>query len=131
MTSSQNRNIPLFPLMMQALPLPYYCNKNAFLCSVSPVNWYPLLNDTDMQSTLGMFPSKLLELYNKHFSKKRQRVRYRYNSSKHWLSQGLKDGIKTKNKPYIKYIKIPSVYNVISLAAYYGMLTRNTILTFD
>ena len=38
-------------------------NKNAFLCSITPVNWYPLLNDTDMQSTLGMFPSKLLELF--------------------------------------------------------------------
>ena len=74
-----------------------------------------------MQSAFGMFHSKLLELYNKHFPK--QRVRYRYNSRKPWLSQGLKDGIKTKNKLYIKYIKIPSVYNEIKYKNYRNKLS--------
>ena len=96
-------------------------NKNAFLGSISTVDWYPLLNDTDMQSAFGMFHSKLLELYNKHFPK--QRFRYRYNSRKPWLSQGLKDGIKTKNKLYIKYIKITSVYNEIKYKNYRNKLS--------
>ena len=77
-----------------------------------------------MHSAFGMFHSKLLELYNKHFPK--QKVRYGYNSRKPWLSQGLKDGIKTKNKLSMKYLRIRAVYNEIKYKNYRNKL--NSIL---
>ena len=56
----------------------------------------------------------------------KQKVRYGYNSRKHWLSQGLKDGIKAKNKLDMKYLRIWSVYNEITYKNYRNKL--NSIL---
>ena len=49
-------------------------NKNAFLCSISTVDCQTLYNDSDLHSAFGMFHSKLLELYNKHFPKTKGQV---------------------------------------------------------
>ena len=48
-------------------------------------------------------------MYNKLFPK--IRIKRKYNNKKPWLSEGLKNSIKQKNKLYIKCKKVNSARN--------------------
>ena len=55
-------------------------------------------------------------LYNEHFSKRR--VKTKYNNRKHWLSEGLKLFIHTKNKLYLTYVKQKCLRNEMMYKSY-------------
>ena len=74
-------------------------NKLAFQNAISAIDWQMIYSETDMQNAFSLFHSKLVELYHKHFPK--QKIAYKYNNRKPWLSQALKEGIKNKKINYI------------------------------
>ena len=86
-----------------------YKNRQRFYESISSVNWEALYSESDTQTAFGLFHSTLLKHFHKSFPK--QTVKIRYNNRKPWLTQGLKDSIRTKNKLYRKYSKVKSVAN--------------------
>ena len=61
-----------------------------------------------------------LRLYDANFPKRK--IELKYNNRKPWLSEGLKNSIKTKNKLYVKYVKIRSVYNEINYKTFRNKL---------
>ena len=92
------------------------------LNDISAIDWQMVYSETDMQNAFSLFHSKLVELYHKHFPK--QKITYKYNNRKHWISQALKEGIKNKNKLYSKYNRIKYVANEIKYKTYRNKLNR-------
>ena len=86
-------------------------NRLAFQNAISAIDWQMVYSVTDMQNGFSLFHSKLVELYHKHFPK--QKITYKYNNRKPWISEAPKEGIKNKNKLYLKYNRIKSVANEI------------------
>ena len=81
-------------------------NRQAFFNAISSFDWDEIYEETDMQTAYSLFHSKFLRLYNIHFPK--QKLKLKYNTRKLWLTRGLKDAIRKKNKLYKKYLKMPS-----------------------
>ena len=99
-------------------------NRQAFSNAIASFDWSEIYHETDMQKAYSLFHSNFLRLYNINFPK--QKLKLKYNTRKLWLTQGLKDAIKKKNKLYKKYIKMPSCYNESVYKSYRNKL--NTIL---
>ena len=59
-------------------------------------------NEIDTQNAFSQFHTVLRKIFNKHFPK--QKIRLQYHSRKLWLTQGLEDAIKRKNKLYRNYL---------------------------
>ena len=55
-----------------------------------------------------------------------KRIEMNYRNKRTWLTNGLKNSIKQKNKLYVKSIKSPTVHNINQYKAYKRML--NTVL---
>ena len=92
----------------------YCCNpekpiiqKQRFCESITSVNWEAIYSESDTQTAFGLFHSTLLKHFYKNFPK--QTVKIRYTNWKPWLTQGLKDSIRMKNKLYRKYLNVKSV----------------------
>ena len=110
-------------------------NRLAFQNAISAIDWQMVYSETDMQNAFSLFHSKLVELYHKHFPK--QKITYKHDNRKPWLSQALQEGIKNKNRLYLKYNRIKSVANEIKYKTYrkssivfWNLLKENTILTW-
>ena len=97
-------------------------NKHEFLCVLSTVDFNSIYSQTDTQEAFSMFHSMLLKLYNKHFPM--QKIKLKYNSRKPWLTQGLKDSIRVKNKLYGDYMKINSVAREMKYKTYRNKLNH-------
>ena len=76
-------------------------NKDNFCHAMSNISWDEISRATDTQQAFDTFHKHLVEMYNKHFPK--IRVKKKYNNRKPWLSEGLKNSIKQKNKLYLKF----------------------------
>ena len=76
----------------------------------------------DTQPAFSLFHQKLSILYDKHFPK--TRVKLKYNNKKPWLSDGLRNAIKQKNKLYIKSIRIRTAQNETRYKTYRNHLKR-------
>ena len=63
----------------------------------------------DTENAFNQFHNVLLKIFNRHFPK--QKVKLQYHSRKLWLTQGLKDAIKKKNKLCRNYLKLKTVHN--------------------
>ena len=96
--------------------------KQRFCESISSVNWEAIYSESDTQTALGLFHSTLLKHFYKNFPK--QTVKIRYNNRKPWLTQGLKDSIRMKNKLYRKYLKVKSVANEMNHKNYRNKLNQ-------
>ena len=81
-----------------------------------------MCHETDMQRAFSNFHSKFLSLYNIHFPKKK--IKSRYNSRKLWLTPGLKDAIKTKNRMYKVFLNVPSDCNESKYKIYRNKLNH-------
>ena len=79
-------------------------NKQAFFSELQNIDWSELCNSSETQSSFDLLHNQLSALHNKHFPKVRKKIRY--NNKKPWLSEGLRNSIKHKNKYYYKYQKI-------------------------
>ena len=86
-------------------------NKQAFCHAVSEIDWGPLYISGNAQESFTWFHSTLSKLFNKHFPK--QTLNKKYKTRKMRLTELLKDAIKTKNKLYLKSIKINIAVNEI------------------
>ena len=109
-------------------------NRLTFQNAISATDWQMVYSETDMQNAFSLFHSKLIELYDKHFPK--QKITYNYNDRKPCLSLALQEGMKNKNRLYLKYNRIKSLANEIKYKTYrknsivfWNLLKENTILT--
>ena len=78
------------------------------------------MNDT--QTAFSHLYNKLSNLQYKYFPKRR--IQLKYNYKKPWLSEGLRQAIKTKNKLYRKSVIIKSSYNESTYKRYRNKLRR-------
>ena len=83
-------------------------NKNKFVSELNDIEWEPLIDNHGAQSAFSTFYRKYTDIYNKHFPFKT--IKKHYNNKKPWLTLGLRNAIKHKNKLYSKYRKIKSAY---------------------
>ena len=97
-------------------------NKHNFDSAISTLDWKCIYDETDMQNAFTTFHGVLLKLYNTHFPK--QKVKYAYNTRKPWLSHGLREAIKKKNKLFLKYRKTNSVQNETNYKIYRNKLNH-------
>ena len=97
-------------------------NKHDFLCAMSNVDWSSIHSEMCTQGAFSLFHSTLVNHYNKHFPM--QKIKLKYNCRKPWLTQGLKDAIKVKNKLYKKYQKINAVAHEIAYKTYRNKLNH-------
>ena len=97
-----------------------YKNRQRFHQSISSIDWRSLYNESGTQTAFNLFHSTLLKHFHKHFPK--QTVKMRYANRKPWLTQGMKDSIKEKNKLYKKYLKISTVANETRYKTYRNKL---------
>ena len=91
-------------------------NKDNFCHAMSNISWDEISRATDTQQAFDTFHKHLVEMYNKHFPK--IRVKKKYNNRKPWLSEGLRNSIKQKNKLYLKFKKVSSALNDESYNCY-------------
>ena len=91
-------------------------NKDNFRHAMSNISWDEISRATDTQQAFDTFHKHLVKMYNKHFPK--IRVKKKYNNRKPWLSEGLKNSIKQKNKLYLKFKKVSSALNDESYKCY-------------
>ena len=84
-------------------------NRENFCLAMSNMRWDEISRATDTQQAFDKFHKHLIEMYNKHFPK--IRITRKYNNKKPWLSEGLKNSIKQKNKLYLKFKKVNSAHN--------------------
>ena len=97
-------------------------NKQAFRNALATLNWDEIYHETDMQMAFSRFHSVFLNLYNTHIPKRK--IKLKYNTRKLWLTQGLKSAIKTKNKMYKLFLKVPSAHNETRYKAYTNKLSH-------
>ena len=62
----------------------------------------------------------MLKHFNINFPK--QTVKVNYNNRKPWLTQGIKDSIKMKNKLYTRHLKVNTVANEVNYKSYRNKL---------
>ena len=79
-------------------------NKQDFLCAMSNVDWGAIYSVMNTQGAISLFHSVLVKLYNKYFPLRK--LKLIYHNRKPWLTQGLKDSIKAKNRLYRNYMKL-------------------------
>ena len=91
-------------------------NKRDFTQALAGVDFSQIYSVHGTQSSFDLFHGKLLTLLNKYFPK--VRMKKKYNNRKPWLSEGLRQSIKHKNKLYYNYRKIKSVHNEVVYKAY-------------
>ena len=91
-------------------------NKQKFREAISAVDWTEICNIPDTQNSFSHFHSVLISLQDKCFPD--IRIRKKYSNRKPWLSDGLRNSIRNKNKLYHKYKKIPSVKNESSYKSF-------------
>ena len=96
-------------------------NKENFCQAMSNISWDEISRSRDTQQAFDTFHKHLVEIYNKHFPK--IRIKRKYNNRKPWLSEGLKNSIKQKNKLYLKLTKITSALNAELYKSYKRKIT--------
>ena len=99
-----------------------YKNRQRFHESISSIDWGALYNEGDTQTAFSLFHSTLLKHFHRNFPK--QTVKMKYNNRKPWLTQGLKDSIKVKNKLYKKCLNVKTVANETIYKTYRNKLNH-------
>ena len=81
------------------------CQRNIqkFVDKVNMVNWKHVIDSTNVQEAYTLFHVKLSDIYDACFPLKK--VKKKYFTSKPWLTEALKESIRTKNKLYISRYK--------------------------
>ena len=68
-------------------------NRLAFSQAIQAIDWSNIYHMPDTQSAFTCFHETICKLCNKHFPK--QRIKINYNHGKPWLTEGLRQAIKT------------------------------------
>jgi hypothetical protein len=94
----------------------------AFSKKLSETNWNDVLTCQNGRDAFSKFYEKLLNMYNEYFPLKTFRKQYYFRKS--WLSEQMKQCIKTKNRLYIRSIKFPTEMNISNYKDYKRILNR-------
>ena len=97
-------------------------NRQNFTQSVAEIDWEEMYHIQHTQQAFSLLHQKLSNLYDEHFPKRR--VKLKYNNKKPWLSEGLRNAIKHKNKLYIKSIKTKCAHNETKYKTYRNNLKQ-------
>jgi len=95
-------------------------NINKFTTRLDNVDWSQILGNNSAQQAYTYFHNVITEHYDECFPVKK--IKSVYKTRKPWLTAGLKDCIKVKNKLYTRYLKYPSNYNRRIYKQYKGKL---------
>lgn len=97
-------------------------NIQKFKDKLSTIDWGNLIGNNGCQEAFSLFHSTFIRLYEECFPLKKIKISYRNRKS--WLSLGLKNSIKVKNKLYIHYIKYKTDENKKSYLEYKRILNK-------
>ena len=97
-------------------------NKQSFFTELTALDWNEMYMQNDTQAAFSRFHATFLKLYDKHFPKRK--ITEKYNNRKPWLSEGLKQSIRNKNKLYIHMLKMRTASNEIKYKRYRNKLTH-------
>ena len=97
-------------------------NSNLIKCReyLHTYDFHDILCNTDAKSAMSAFINELSVVYNKYFLIKT--CSKTYLCRKPWLTDGLKQSIRNKNKLYVKFIKDPSDVNEFNYKLYRNKL---------
>ena len=95
-------------------------NKQAFKEELALIDWTPIYSIQDTQEAFSTFHQRFCDLFNKHFPKRK--VKVKFNNHKPWLSDSLKRCIKHKNRLYYKSVKVRTAYNELMYTTYRNKL---------
>ena len=96
------------------------CNMQAFSRMISSIDWNFVLLCNNAIESFSAFYDKFVDCYNQCFPLKKFKVKYK--NRKPWLSIGLKESIKIKNKLYIQSVKNPIKSNIQHYKTYRNKL---------
>jgi hypothetical protein len=96
-------------------------NMNMWDKKVKEFNWNHILSISDCQSAFSYFHANIIAMFNECFPIKVNKSVY--SVRKKWLSYGLKNSIKLKNKLYLRYKRSPTTDNHLKYKVYKNKLT--------
>jgi len=97
-------------------------NINKFISKVSDANWCNVFESDNCQNAYTEFYTQFKKHYDDSFPLKKLCINYRNRKS--WLTEGLKNSIKTKNKLYVKSLKEPTLSNIKRYKEYRNKLNH-------
>ena len=105
-----------------------YKNKQSFCSDLAKIDWNEIYSLMDAQLIFTRFHEIFLRLHNVNFPKRK--IKLKYNNRKPWLTEGLKQSIKNKNKSYMKSVKIRLAYNEMKYKTFRNKL-KHVLLTAE
>ena len=105
-----------------------YKNKQSFCSDLAKIDWNEIYSLMDAQLIFTRFHEIFFRLHNVNFPKRK--IKLKYNNRKPWLTEGLKQSIKNKNKLYMKSVKIRSAYNEMKYKTFRNKL-KHVLLTAE
>ena len=97
-------------------------NISKFKTKLQMTDWGPILATREPQSGYDLFKKEFSKAYDNAFPIKRIKVGYKNRLP--WLSQALKNSIKSKNKLYVAYKKQPLPDNLTKYKTYKSILDK-------
>ena len=95
-------------------------NIQKFVNQISMINWDDVLHCQDAQEAFTKLYNHITHCFNVCFPL--VKVKLNYRNRKQWLSTGLKESIKNKNKLYVKSVKFPTLFNINKYKEYRNKL---------
>ena len=97
-------------------------NKSKFATKINETEWEDVMTSNDCNTAFTLFHRKFLELFNTAFPLKTSFSKYHTRIP--WLTEGLKNSIKLKNKLYLKSLRTPSNRNITNYKIFKNTLSR-------
>jgi hypothetical protein len=97
-------------------------NKLRFRQDIANCDWQEIFTQHDTNTAFNLFHQEVKSIYDVAFPIKK--VKTKYYTRKPWLSMGLKNSIKLKNKLYVQYKKCSSVYNETKYKNYRNKINK-------
>ena len=97
-------------------------NIQNFKNKLSCIDWSNVMQTRDGKEAFSIFHEQLVNAYDAAFPL--TNVKHGYTNRKTWLSNGMKNSIKIKNRLYIKQLKDPSVENIKKYKEYKSVLNK-------
>ena len=96
-------------------------NINKFCDRLQNSDWSDIILSNNCQDSFTKFYNQYKDLYNECFPVRNYKIS-KYRCRKPWLTNGLKQCIKIKNKLYVTSIKFPTIYNISKYKEYRNKL---------
>jgi hypothetical protein len=87
-------------------------NESALIAEVQSIDWHTHLlpHDQNPSDLFDSFFSKITEVVDRHIPIKQLSEREIKTQSKPWVTKGIRNSIKVKNRLYLKFLKTKSSY---------------------